>query len=201
MREPRANRGKQMRTRQAVVAGTVLALALGAWLAHPMGAAAWAAWVQAAGVLVAIFWSVRLQATHAQHGARQSARVAAVFASNMHWVFRELHDACLKQSWPDFLVNRRILDEILAQGRNVPLQTLEGRSLAMVSSLRAIGVEALEVTQAHEPLGNWRHLQAHFDKRLPNIAAWLTATGNPPESNGPTDYHGLRTSFSQLGRL
>lgn len=190
-----------MRKKQAVIAGLIVMLAVGAWLAHPMGAAAWAAWVQAAGVLAAIGWSVRLQSQHAAHGSQQAKQVAAIFAANMHWAFRELNDACIKQSWPDFVVNRRILDEVLAQGREVTLQMLDGRSLAMVSSLRAIGVEALEVTLAHEATGNWRQLQAHFGKRLPSIAAWLTAAGQPPESNGPTDYLGLRTSFSQLGPL
>src|SRR5688572_7916896 len=192
-----------MRKNQTVIAGIalLLLLALAALLAHPMEAAAWAAWVQALGVLAAIFWSVQLQARQAQQGALQAAQVAAVFAVNMHWVFRELNDASAKRSWPDFLVNRRILEDILGQGRNVPVQMLEGRRLAMVSSLRTLGVEALEVMLAHEPDGNWRELQLHFGKRLPSIAGWLSATGNPPESNGPTDYLGLRTSLSQLGHL
>jgi len=161
----------------------------------------WAPWVQAVGVLVAIGWSVRLQSLHSRQGARQAEQVAVVFAANMHWVFRELNDACIKRSWTDFVVNRRILDEILAQGREVSLPLLEGRTLAMASNLRSIGVEALELTLPHTPEGNWRHLQSYFEKRLPNIAAWLSATGNPPDANGPTDYLGLRTSFSQLGRL
>ena len=188
---------------QAVITGLALSLllALAAWFARPMDAAAWAAWVQAAGVLAAIFWSVWLQAGQAQHGTRQAAQVAVVFAVNMHWIFRELNDACAKRSWPDFLVNRRILEDILGQGRNVPVQLLEGRRLAMVSCLRTLGVEALEVMLAHEPGGDWREMQSHFGKRLPSIAAWLSVTGNPPESNGPTDYFGLRTSLSQLGRL
>ena len=56
----------------------------------------------------------------------------------------------------------------------------------MVSSLRAIAVEALEMTAPHTEGGNWSHLQLYFDKRLPSIAAWLSATGHPPESSGPT---------------
>jgi len=185
----------------ALIAGLLLALAAGGWLAYPMNAVAWAAWVQAAGVLAAIWWSVRLQGRQAEHYTRQANQVAAIFAANFHWVFRELNDACAKRSWADYVVNRRILDEILSQGRAVPVQMLEGRSLAMVSSLRAIGVEALEVTLGHQANGDWRELQSYFGKRLPSIAAWLSATGNPPESNGPTDYLGLRTSFSQLGQL
>jgi hypothetical protein len=192
-----------MRKNQTVIAGgaLLLLLALAALLARPMEATAWAAWVQALGVLVAIFWSVRLQAWQAQQGTRQAAQVAVVFAVNMHWVFRELNDACAKRSRPDFLVNRRILEDILGQGRHVPVQMLEGRPLAMVSSLRTLGVEALEVMLAHEPGGDWRELQLHFGKRLPTISGWLSASGNPPESNGPTDYRGVRTSLSQLGRL
>lgn len=191
-----------MRNKLVVIAGALLlALAAGAWLAHPMGATAWAAWVQAAGVIAAIWWSVRLQARQSEQSILQATRVAVVFATNLHWAFRKLNDASAKRSWSEFAVNRRILDEILAQGRNVPVQMLEGRALAMVSSLRAMGVEALEVTVDHQPGGDWRELQTYFSKRLPSIAAWLSATGNPPESNGPTDYLGLRTSFSQLGQL
>jgi hypothetical protein len=190
-----------MRKKQAMIAVLVLLLVAGAWLAPPMGALAWVAFVQAAGVLAAIGWSVRLQAQHAAYGTQQARQVATLFASNMHWVFRELNDACAKQSWPDFAVNRRILDEVLAQGREVTLQMLDGRALAMVSSLRAIGVEALEVTLAQEAKVDWRQLQGYFGKRLPGIAAWLTAAGHPPEANGPTDYLGLRTSFSQLNQL
>ena len=191
-----------MRKNLPVIAGLLATvLALGAWLAYPMSAVAWAAWVQTAGVVAAIWWSVRLQARQSEYATRQATQVAVIFAANMHWVFRELNDACAKRSWADYVVNRRILDEILSQGRAVPVQTLEGRSLAMVSSLRAIGVEALEVTLGHQSTGDWRELQSYFGKRLPSIAAWLSATGNPPESNGPTDYLGLRTSFSQLGQL
>ncbi|MDM0043991.1 hypothetical protein QTH91_05820 [Variovorax dokdonensis] len=182
------------------VGGTVL-MGVAIWFVNPASMESWAACVQAAGVLLAIGWSVRLQNLHANQGSRQAAQVAVVFAANMHWAFRELNDACIKRSWTDFVVNRRILDEILSQGREVSLPMLEGRTLAMMSDLRAIGVEALELTLPHTPEGNWRHLQSYFDKRLPNIAAWLIATGNPPEANGPTDYRGLRTSFSQLGPL
>jgi hypothetical protein len=119
----------------------------------------------------------------------------------MHWVFRELNDACIKRSWADYSVHRRILQEVLMQGREVTLQLLDGRSLAMVSSLRTIAVEALEKTEGHTESGNWMQLQLYFDRRLPSIAAWLSATGNPPESSGPTDYAGLRTSFGPLGHL
>lgn len=193
-----------MRMKQALIGGLILILVMGAWLAHPTdvgGWTAWAVWAQAGGVVAAIAWSVRLQSLHAAHGTRQAKQVAAVFAGNMHWVFRELNDACIKQSGADFTVNRRILEEVLAQGREVSLQMLEGRSLAMVSSLRAIGVEALEVTLGHHATGNWRQLQNYFGKRLPSISAWLSVAGHPPDSNGPTDYLGLRTSFSQLGGL
>ncbi|HYP82526.1 hypothetical protein [Variovorax sp.] len=179
----------------------VLVLGVVLWFVDPREIEVWAAWVQVVGVLLAIGWSVRLQGVHAGHGARQAERVAVVFASNMHWVFRELNDACIKRSWTDFVVNRRILDEILSQGREVSLPLLEGRTLAMASNLRSIGVEALELTLPHTPEGNWRNMQSYFEKRLPNIAAWLSATGNPPDANGPTDYRGLRTSFSQLGPL
>jgi len=41
----------------ALIAGLLLALAVGGWLAYPMNAVAWAAWVQAAGVLAAI-WTI-----------------------------------------------------------------------------------------------------------------------------------------------
>jgi len=188
-----------MRKNLAVIAGLLVAvLAAGAWLAYPMSAVAWAAWVQAAGVLAAIWWSVRLQSRQSEYATRQATQVAVIFAANMHWVFRELNDACAKRSWPDYVVNRRILDEILSQGRAVPVQTLEGRSLAMVSSLRTIAVEALEISVAHTADGNWPLYQAFFDKRLPSISGWLSATGNPPESSGPTDYAGLRTSMGPL---
>lgn len=188
-----------MRKVQAAVAAVVVALCAAAWVHRPATAGEWAAWVQTLGVLIAIFWAVRLQRVAAQHGLRQAGQVASMFAQNMHWVFRELNDACTKQAWADFSVHRRILEEILAQGREVTLQMLEGRSLAMVSSLRTIAVEALELTQAHTADGNWRALQGYFDKRLPSISAWLSATGNPPENSGPTDYAGLRTSYGQLG--
>lgn len=179
----------------AVVALGMVALL---WLHPPLGSAEWAAWIQTLGVLLAIVWALRLQGLAAGHGTRQATQVAATFATNMHWVFRELNDACIKRGWADYGVHRRILEEVLAQGREVTLQQLDGRSLAMVSSLRTMAVEALELTAGHAPNGNWPLMQAHFDKRLPSIAAWLSATGNPPESSGPTDYAGLRTSFGQL---
>jgi hypothetical protein len=190
-----------MGLKYALPLAAVLIFGLATWFVRPDAIESWVACVQAGGVLAAIGWSVRLQSLHANQGTRQATQVAVVFAANMHWAFRELNDACIKRSWTDFVVNRRILDEILSQGREVSLPMLEGRTLAMMSDLRAIGVEALELTLPHTPEGNWRHLQSYFDKRLPNIAAWLIATGNPPEANGPTDYRGLRTSFSQLGPL
>lgn len=190
-----------MAKQKTALAALIVALALSAWWIRPSSTAEWAAWVQTLGVLLAIGWSVYLQSQATHHGARQAGQVAAVFAANMHWVFRELNDACAKESWLDYLVNRRILQEVLVQGREVPMQLLDGRALAMVSSLRAIGVEAMELTEGHHVTGNWRQLHAYFDRRLPNIAAWMSATGNPPESSGPTDYAGLRTSFGQLGSL
>lgn len=184
----------------ALAAGTV-ALALIGWFYRPGTSAEWAAWVQTAGVLVAMVWAVRLQGSASEQSLRQAAQVGATFANNMHWAFRELNDACAKRSWADYAVHRRILQEILAQGREVTLQLLDGRSLAMVTSLRTIAVEALELTEAHTASGNWAQLQHYFDRRLPSIAAWLSATGNPPESSGPTDYVGLRTSYGQPGGL
>jgi len=190
-----------MAKKQAALAALIGALLLCAWRVQPASSGEWAAWVQTLGVLLAIGWSVYLQSQAQNQGARQASQVASVYASNMHWVFRELNDACAKESWLDYQVNRRILQEILVQGREVPLQLLDGRALAMVSSLRAIGVEALELTEGHHVTGNWRQLHVYFDRRLPNIAAWMSATGHPPESSGPTDYAGLRTSFGQLGGL
>lgn len=188
-----------MRKFQVAAVVAVVALCIVGWWHPPATHADWAAWVQAFGVLVAIVWGLRLQALAARQNARQAAQVAGMFATNMHWVFRELSDACAKQAWADYAVHRRILQEILGQGREVTLQLLDGRSLAMVSSLRAIAVEALEITEAHLETGKWREMHAYFEKRLPSISAWLSATGNPPETSGPTDYVGLRTSFGQLG--
>ncbi|MEJ7687945.1 MAG: hypothetical protein WKG52_13695 [Variovorax sp.] len=188
-----------MRKSGTALAAGALGLATLGWFYRPATSLEWAAWVQAGGVLAAIGCALRLQAASSRQHLRQAAQVAAIFATNMHWVFRELNDACGKRSWPDYTVHRRILDEILAQGREVTLQLLDGRSLAMVSSLRTIAVEALEISEPHTESGNWSHLQIYFDKRLPSIAAWLSATGHPPESSGPTDYVGLRTSFGQLG--
>lgn len=175
-----------------------LGLCVVAWFYRPTNSGDWAAWVQAFGVLAAMGWGLRMQASAVRQNGRQAAQAAALFASNMHWSFRELSDACGKQAWSDFVVHRRILREVLLQGREVSLQLLDDRSLAMVSSLRAIAVEALEVTEPHSASSNWRPLSVHFDKRLPSIAAWLSATGNPAASSGPTDYAGLRTSFGQL---
>ncbi|RZL90137.1 MAG: hypothetical protein EOP82_16510 [Variovorax sp.] len=188
-----------MRKLGAAVAAVIVVLVVVGWFYRPTTSAEWAAWVQTLGVLAAIGWALRLQVVASKQGRQQAGQVAAMFATNLHWVFRELNDACGKRSWPDYTVHRRILDEILAQGREVTLQLLDGRSLAMVSSLRTIAVEALEMTQPHTETGNWAHLQHYFERRLPSIAAWLSATGNPPESSGPTDYAGLRTSFGQLG--
>lgn len=184
----------------AVLSGS-LVLVIVIWVYRPASSAEWAAWLQTLGVLAAILWSVRLQLENSRQGLRQAGQVASIFAANMHWVFRELSDACIKRSWADYAVHRRILEEILAQGREVTLQQLDGRSLAMVTSLRTIAVEALELTEGHTEAGKWAQLQVYFDRRLPSIAAWLTATGNPPESSGPTDYAGLRTSYGQLGGL
>jgi len=181
----------------ALVAGTV-ALAIAGWIYRPATSAEWAAWVQTFGVLAAIGWALRLQVSASGERSRQAAQVAAMFATNMHWIFRELSDACGKRSWADYTVHRRILEEILVQGREVTLQLLDGRSLAMVSSLRTLAVEALERTVGHSEAGNWMPLQQYFEGRLPGIAAWLSATGNPPDSSGPTDYAGLRTSFGPM---
>jgi hypothetical protein len=182
----------------AIAAGVVVLLAAG-WFFRPATSAEFAAWVQTLGVLAAILWAIRLQVTASKQSLRQAGQVAAIFASHMHWVFRELSDACGKRSWADYTVHRRILQEVLSQGREVTLQMLDGRSLAMVSSLRTIAVEALEMTEGHTNAGNWPQLHLYFERRLPSIAAWLSATGNPPESSGPTDYAGLRTSLGQLG--
>ncbi|MDM0105777.1 hypothetical protein QTH97_12590 [Variovorax sp. J22R24] len=178
----------------AIAAGTV-ALVVAGWFYRPSTSGEWAAWVQTLGVLAAILWAVRLQMASSKQSLLQAGQVAAMFANNMHWVFRELNDACGKRSWDDYTVHRRILHEVLAQGREVTLQLLDGRSLAMVSSLRTIAVEALEMTEGHGEDGNWGRLHNYFDRRLPSISAWMSATGNPPESSGPTDYAGLRTSF------
>lgn len=188
-----------LRRMSVAVAVVVLLLAVIVWYHPPDGSGDWAAWVQTFGVIVAVGWALRLQSVAAGQSARQSAQVAVMFASNMHWVFRELNDACSKCNWADYSVHRAILGEVLAQGREVTLQMLDGRSLAMVSSLRTIAVEALEVSSGHTSEADWPALQAYFDRRLPSIAAWLSATGNPPESSGPTDYAGLRTSFGSLG--
>lgn len=188
-----------MRKLGAAIAAGGVALGVVGWFYRPATAAEWAAWVQTLGVLAALFWAVRLQVGASRQSLDQAGQVAAMFATNMHWVFRELNDACIKRSWADYAVHRRILEEILAQGREVTLQLLDGRSLAMVTSLRTIAVEALEITEGHTDAGNWPRLQHYFDRRLPSIAAWLSATGNPPESSGPTDYAGLRTSYGQLG--
>ncbi|HEY2253998.1 MAG TPA: hypothetical protein VGI11_00045 [Variovorax sp.] len=182
----------------AATALAAVALAVIGWFYHPVTSGEWAAWIQALGVLAAITWSVRLQQSASKQSLRQAGQVAAMFANNMHWAFRELHDACNKRSWQDYTVHRRILEEILGQGREVTLQLLDGRSLAMVSSLRTMAVEALEKTEGHAEAGNWLPLQVYFDRRLPSIAAWLSATGNPPASSGPTDYAGLRTSFGSM---
>ena len=181
-----------------VLVATVTGLAAVGWWFRPTTAGEWAAWVQVFGVLLAVGWSLRLQARASRLAERQAAQVAAAFASNLHWAFRKLNDASGKRSWADYKVNRRILEEILAQGREITLQLLDGRSLAMVTSLRSLAVEALELTEMHGGDGNWPPLQLYFEKRLPSIAGWLSATGNPPEVSGPTDYAGLRTSLGSL---
>ena len=180
----------------AVLLGTLAVLGA----ARPQSAFEWAAWVQAIGVLMALFWGAQLQREAANRSGRQAQHIAALFASNMHWVFRELADASAHRNWADFLVHRRILEEILAQGREASLHQLDDRGLAMVTSLRTLAVEALEVMVAGSPEGEWGRLQEHFERRLPSIAAWLTAAGHPPENSGPTDYNGLRSSLGQLER-
>lgn len=175
-----------------------IGLALVVWLARPQSSFEWAAWVQAVGVLMALLWGAQLQREAASRTGRQAQHVAALFASNMHWIFRKLADACGKQSWSDLQVQRRILEEVLSQGREASLQQLDGRGLAMVTSLRTIAVEALEIMLAHTPDGDWHALHLQFERRLPNIAAWMSMAGHPPEASGPTDYQGLRTSFGPL---
>lgn len=170
------------------------------WLAQPQSSFEWAAWIQAIGVIMALIWGAQLQREAARRSGRQAEHIAALFASNMHWVFRELADACAQRNTADFAVHRRILEEILAQGREASLQQLDGRGLAMVTSLRTLAVEALEVMVVQPPDQHWSTLQEHFERRLPSIAAWLSAAGHPPEHSGPTDYHGLRTSLGQLDR-
>ncbi|WP_225783132.1 hypothetical protein [Xenophilus sp. Marseille-Q4582] len=188
--------------RLALVVGAAL-LGLGAvlWVAQPQTSFEWAAWIQAIGVLMALMWGAQLQREAALRSGRQADHIAALFASNMHWVFRELADACAHGNRADVGVHRRILEEILAQGREASLQQLDGRGLAMVTSLRTLAVEALEVMAAAGPEADWPALQAHFERRLPSIAAWLATAGHPPEHSGPTDYHGLRTSMGPLDRL
>ena len=171
------------------------------WLARPQSSFEWAAWIQAIGVIMALMWGAQLQREAARRSGRQADHIAALFASNMHWVFRELADACAHRNRADFAVHRRILEEILAQGREASLQQLDGPGLAMVTSLRTLAVEALEVMVVMPADEDWAALQEHFEKRLPSIAAWLSAAGHPPEHSGPTDYHGLRTSLGQLDRL
>lgn len=192
-----ASAGRRRALKLMGVVGAGLGLLV--WFHPPLGSSDWAAWVQTFGVVLAVIWALRLQGLAAHESKRQAAQVGAMFATNLHWVFRELNDACVKRSWADYCVHRRILEEVLTQGREVTLQLLDGRSLAMVSSLRTIAVEALELTANHAQSGNWPMMQGYFDKRLPSIAGWLSATGNPPESSGPTDYAGLRTSFGQVG--
>lgn len=185
------------------VVGLAVALLVGLslvlWLARPESAYEWAAWIQAIGVLMALVWGAQLQHEAANRTRRQAQHVAALFAANLHWVFRELGDACVKQNWADFVVHRRILEEILAQGREASLQQLDGRGLAMVTSLRTIAVEALEVMVPHTADGDWVALQGHFEKRLSSISAWLSTSGHPAVGSGPTDYEGLRTSFGHIG--
>lgn len=187
----------------AIVIAALLGLGVVLWVAQPQSSFEWAAWIQAIGVLMALMWGAQLQREAARRSGRQADHIAALFASNMHWVFRELADASAHRNRADFQVHRRILEEILAQGREASLQQLDGRGLAMVTSLRTLAVEALEAMVAFAPAveSDWNGLQEHFERRLPSIAAWLTAAGHPPEHSGPTDYHGLRTSMGQLERL
>lgn len=189
-------RGRVWLVALAILLGSMALL----WVARPQSSFEWAAWIQAVGVLMALLWGAQLQREAALRSGRQARHIAALFASNMHWVFRELADASAHRNWADFLVHRRILKEILAQGREASLHQLDDRGLAMVTSLRTVAVEALEVMVAGTPEGDWGRLQAYFERRLPSIAAWLSAAGHPPESSGPTDYNGLRTSHGQLER-
>src|SRR4051794_17409926 len=103
---------ESMRKIQLFYAAAVVGFCVVAWFYRPATSADWAAWVQAFGVLFAIGWGLRMQANAVRQSGRQAAQVAALFASNMHWVFRELSDACSKQAWSDFVVHRRILQEI-----------------------------------------------------------------------------------------
>lgn len=178
----------------------LLAVVAVIWVARPQSSFEWAAWTQAIGVIMALLWGAQLQSEAASRSGRQARHIAAHFASNMHWVFRELADACAHRNWADFLVHRRILEEVLAQGREASLHQLDDRGLAMVTSLRTLAVEALEVMVTGAPDGDWERLHDHFEKRLPSIGAWLSVAGHPPESSGPTDYNGLRTSMGQLER-
>ena len=118
-----------MRKFGAALAVVTVGLVVVGWFYRPTSSTEWAAWIQTLGVLAAILWALRLQTLSSKQSLRQAGQVAAIFATNMHWVFRELNDACNKRSWPDYTVHRRILDEILAQGREVTLQLLDGRSL------------------------------------------------------------------------
>lgn len=181
------------------IAGLLAGAGTALWVAPPQTSSEWAAWVQAASVLVALCLALRLQYAAGRQAARQAEQVATLFAANMHWVFRELSDACIKHAWADFAVHRRVLQEVLAQGREVSLQQIDGSGLAMVTSLRAMAVEGLEMVASHTPQGDWHELHRYFEKRLPSIAGWLALYGHPPENSGPTDYQGLRTSFGQFG--
>lgn len=178
--------------------GLLLAFGLVLLVAQPDTSFEWAAWVQAISVIAALFWGAQAQRNAAQCRSRQAKEIAALFAANMHWVFRELGDAFAQRNWSDVVVHRRILEEILAQGREASLQQLDGPGLAMVTSLRTLAVEALQLMVDCRPEDDWTRLQDHFEKRQPSIAAWLSATGHPPESSGPTDYQGLRTSLGPL---
>ncbi|RYF69980.1 MAG: hypothetical protein EOO29_32560 [Comamonadaceae bacterium] len=184
-----------------IAAVAVLGLGGVLWVAQPQSSFEWAAWIQAIGVIMALIWGAQLQRDAARRSGRQAEHIAALFASNLHWVFRELADASAQCNRADLLVHRRILEEILLQGREASLQQLDGRGLAMVTSLRTLAVEALEVMVIQPTDRDWPALQEHFERRLPSIAAWLSAAGHPPELSGPTDYHGLRTSLSPLDRL
>ncbi len=159
-----------------------VALGVVALVLPPATAAEWAAWVQTLGVLL----GHRLGGAAAApglpgKGLGQAAQVAAMFATNMHWVFRELNDACVKRSWADYAVHRRVLEEILAQGREVTLATA-GRPLAGDGDqpAHASPSRRSEITEAHTAAGSWPHLQLLF--RPPAAEHRGLAVGNRPSA-------------------
>ena len=59
----------------AAMAAGGAGLAVVAWFYRPSTSAEWAAWVQTAGVLLAIAWAARLQVQGSRQGFRQAAQV------------------------------------------------------------------------------------------------------------------------------